>query len=291
MAKAKSRAVWIGLGAIVITALGTGSLAIIRPALFGLSRHPHWTSRAQCKSVGMPHGNMYQGSEIHCTDLFDEADILKANPGLGARSGDRLTLMYGDRSVATLTDGPDANGDCDTFNLYGVMTVFDRTAGALRKVPLVGCHHGEFENHFALLPDGKRWLIGNADASPDGHLVAASGASYRDDAMTVYSWPELTPLARFALPCWNIAWKDNSTLTVTCDYRPANPTSGHPDGFDGRIWRDADEKWHLQATRWTYSDADDNDDYESGAADSAEAQSAQEASAEPETPLPRFDAQ
>ena len=212
---------------------------------------------AQCDAIGMPHGNQHRGSELDCNDKLEEAALLKSNPGLGVRQGDKLTLFYRGRQTFQMSDGPQGLDDCDVFSIHDVLLLFDPTTGRREAVPFISCHGGEFERRFVALPDGTPWKTWAAVASPDGHLAAVAGSN-----TLVFNWPDRKPVARFMPSCRPKAWQDNTHLTAVCFYSSAMSAPGGDEdpqvrgddaiAFDARVWRGDEGKWHLQATRWLY---------------------------------------
>ncbi len=175
-----------------------------------------------CEGVGW-HGNDYTDSPLQCRARLQEARVIKATPGLAVRDRNTLTIFYRGkpayRLVPSVRNGQAMKDDeCDALDLHKAMALFDLASGQKEYVPLISCHLGEFENRFVAMPDGSRWIVRDASASPDGKIIATGTNDVwsTPTGFTLWSWPSRRPIIRFAPSCRVIDWKKATQLTVTC---------------------------------------------------------------------------
>jgi hypothetical protein len=255
-----------------IIILGAASIAIAVFAYVGFNAWLAWGLPARpvsdysttrgCEAHAQ-YGNFYIDSPHQCRARQQEAALFKTVPGLATRDGDNLTIFYRGKQTTRLMPVARQNGKCDAVEVHKALALFDPASGQQESVPLISCHYGEFEERFVAMPDGSRWVVKDATASPDGKMIATGANSMFEPSelsgLTLWSWPSRQPITHFTPNCRVIEWTQATRLTVTC-FPYDKGISETP--FDARVWRDTEGMWQMQATRWLngplgFSDTDD----------------------------------
>ena len=112
--------------------------------------------------------NAYKGGPLECQDLLDETEQMRQNPGLATRDGRNLTIFYGGEQVARLVAAQPGDQEYDSFTMPQVLHLRDPQSRTLQSFADITSAHGEFTFHFVVLPEGGRWFVADASASPDG---------------------------------------------------------------------------------------------------------------------------
>lgn len=182
---------------------------------------------------------------LQCRARHQEAALLKAHPGLAIRDGDTLSVFYRGQQTHRLIPMARGENACDAVEVHRAMALFDPVSGRTEQVALVSCHNGEFEDRFVALPDGMRWTVHDAAASPDGKMIATGSNMWLDGkGFDLYAWPSRRRVVHFQPSCRVIQWRDEAHIDVTC------ASDAAPSAFDARVWRGRDGVWRMQATRW-----------------------------------------
>ncbi|MBW8880584.1 MAG: hypothetical protein JF615_03910 [Asticcacaulis sp.] len=214
----------------------------------------------ECKKIPVK-SNAFRGSPWACQRYLDEAVLLKQHPGFAVRDGDSLTILRDGKPALRLLAVNPSTGedDCNAYDIGKVLSVYEPATAKRSELPLISCHQGEFAYRFLASPDGIRWRVPSAEASPDGRRLAvgdnrwdAEGGQTR---LTLYDWPSRKVVARFRPSCRALTWQDDTRLTATCVQDLA---LDHPNqrlivsaiAFDAKVWKDERGKWQMQATRW-----------------------------------------
>jgi hypothetical protein len=212
-------------------------------------------------------GNAYVGSPMECQARIYEAQRLKQHAGLAVRNGNNLTLFYNGKQSARLVAKPVRlvdTPDCDSYAVHKILPVHDTVSGKTVDIAQISCHRGEFEERFVSMPDGSRWIVGDASSPPGGkHVVLGQNRpdfGGVDSKLTIVSWPDRKVEARFTPRCRVLEWQAEEHFTVTCiaNFFPGNDTNKSLIeaehtwlvAFDAKVWRDGKGRWRMQATRW-----------------------------------------
>lgn len=201
--------------------------------------------------------NAFVGTAREVAAQAQEAEILKAHPRLGVRSGAELIIHYRGEALVTYTDNPQG---CDSYLVERAIEIRDPDTGALEPIALIACHFGTTTNRYLVLPNsGKYNVTGDVAASPNGRFLATTDSTVTKarGAFIIANWPQTESRAEFPAGCRNISWVSDSELNADC-WRSEHPNTVNPDESDAvffraRVWRDG-ATWRMTATNWLARD-------------------------------------
>lgn len=237
-------------GLIVLAGLGWGGWIFYwgvptEPVSYEAWDRSHRSDREDPRCAKEWHnGNRYAGGPIECTDLLREEVLLRQTPSVASRTGKILTIFYRGRKVQDLfsADVSSPPNTCQSAVLVNVVKTRDET-GNPDPLAEVLCAHGEFTERFVVLPDGTHLPSGNALASPDGHLIAAG--TTLGPSLRIYQWPSGKQVAKFAVSCRPVEWKNNARFSANCGgvetwgrafFATANQRTNGQWGLGGKQW-------------------------------------------------------
>ena len=206
---------------------------------------------AECDKIPV-RGNRFKGSPLECEARIREVELQKQAPDLIKRDGDDLLVFYYGRPSAQLSPVQDGSEGCDSYNLQSLLPTHDPVTRQISYLAKIACHLGEFETRFIVMPDGKRWDISDASASPDGRLIGVGRNGFPGDGFKLYQWPERKLIAHFNPSCRVVDWQNQTQLTATClhEIKPFGIKDRYFLAFDARVKRDEQGNWTMRTTRW-----------------------------------------
>ncbi len=233
---------------------------------WGLPARPFDRPADGCKAKDfVRNGALWLDGLSDCHARAREALILKNYPNLATRQGEVLTISYAGKPVVQLAPRPAGASDfvpmteaCDEYRLKKAISVRDPVSRRPEPLAVVECHWDTVSSRLLVLPNGKRSMVEDVSASPDG-LIIAVGDNYPSapgaSGFAIRDWASQTDIAAFGPACRVVSWQDASHLIATCMYDPgahSEPSDIYAAAlpFDAKVWRDTDGVWQMQATRW-----------------------------------------